>query len=397
MSRIFKVSVLLIFSLASILCTAQNRAHSIDGSVLRGPLLDIFPNSPATTGVWGGQISWLSHAKDSSSYAFQYGNPLTGITLGGYDLGNSSILGQAFSLQYSITFPKRISQRFSWEPGLHMGGAYFNSPYHYIDNPDNIVMGSHLAFWISLSANVFYQINPHWQLYLGGRFHHSSNSHTTLPNVGANIPALHIGARYQLNSTPITPRKLRLTVNIPQNWQWGGRVEYGIFELGETTAPTNGPLYDVYTVALYAQKSTGNIGRVRLGVEGYYNRGFRDLLEMSEYNNGDVSFMNSSIITPFVGYELLYGRWALYTQLGYNVHNTGLAYWVDGTSEGSTMDELKKVISGRYGLHCYLFHPYAQPNWNVYVGMHVKSMVLQADFLAFTLGAHFGKTKANKQ
>ena len=375
---------------------AQERTHYLDANYSQGTLLNIYPNSPTSSRVIGGEFSWLSQTNDSTSYSYLFGNPLTGVTLGFYDLGNAPILGQTLNLQYSISFYKQISKRLSWEPGLRMGGAYYNQPYHYMDNPDNIVIGSHFAFWISAVANLYYDINSNWKVYTGVRFQHSSNSHTALPNVGANIPAFHVGTRYEMSQKTTSSRISKLKSSIPENWQYGGRLEYGIFELGETTSPTNGPLYSVYTAALYAQKNTGNIWRVRIGVEGYYNRGFRDLLETSEYNNGDVTFMNSSIITPFMGYELLYGRWALYTQLGYNIHNTGLAYWVDGTTEGTTMDELKKVISGRYGIHCYIFNPYDQPSWNMYIGMHIKSMVLQADFLAFTVGVHFGKTKADK-
>lgn len=392
----FLFSALITFAFCSNYLVAQERTHYLDGNVSLGTLLDIYPNSPTSTRVVGGEFSWLSQTNDSLSYPFQFGNPITGVTLGFYDLGNPSILGQTLNLQYSISFHKQIAKRLSWEPGLRMGAAYFNKPYHYIENTENIVMGSHFAFWISAVANVYFDINPNWKIYTGVRFQHSSNSHTALPNVGANVPAFHLGTRYEISKKTSSSSISKLKSSIPNTWQLGGRFEYGIYELGETTSPTNGLLYSVYTAAIYTQKNTGNIGRVRLGVEGYYNRGFRDLLETIEYNNGDVSFMNSSIITPFIGYEFLYGRWALYTQLGYNIQNTGLAYWIDGTTEGTTMDQLKKVISGRYGVHCYLLNPYDQPSWNMYIGMHIKSMVLQADFLAFTVGAHFGKTKADK-
>jgi hypothetical protein len=78
-------------------------------------------------------------------------------------------------------------------------------------------------------------------------------------------------------------------------------------------------------------------------------------------------------------------------QAGYNFHNPGLAYWLDFLTENEFMDRLKKRVSGRYGVHYYFKNPYDAPNWNLYAGLEVKSMVVQADFLELCVGVNFGK------
>ncbi|KAB1065145.1 acyloxyacyl hydrolase [Salibacter halophilus] len=368
------------------------RTHYFQQSFNGGSLIDIYPGSPESNVVNAINLSWLSKTNDSTSYRSKFGNSLHGFTFGFFDLGNKEVLGHAFTGQYTMLFPQKINHVLTWEPGLSMGGAVFTNPYNYLENEENIVMGSRVAFWVSAYLRLHYSFSDELNAFVGAAFHHSSNGHTALPNVGANIPSWQLGVRYRFSKKTAVEGSDRKLDNLFDKWQYGFRLGHGFYELGETISPTNGPLYAVYTTQLYAQRKVSDIGRLRIGLEGHYNRGHRALYEIvDDPDTPEANFENSTLGMAFSGYEVAYGHWAVYLQAGYNFHNPGLAYWLDFLTENEFMDRLKKRVSGRYGVHYYFKNPYDAPNWNLYAGLEVKSMVVQADFLELCVGVNFGK------
>jgi len=173
---------------------AQNQGVILGGQW--GNVLKIYSDFPESSKGYGIDLAWITQGDTNNIWSGLYKYPETGIVFNYTNLGNNDTLGNSFGLVYRFQLMQRLGKRWSLTEGMDMGFAYYNKPYHSVENPGNIAIGGSFSALIRFNFSIRYAIANKWQLYSGFTFHHASNGHTGLPNVGINIPMLNFGLVY---------------------------------------------------------------------------------------------------------------------------------------------------------------------------------------------------------
>ena len=374
----------LIFGSFPLLVNSQNQNLLIGGYI--GKVLEIYSDFPKSSYSYGIDAAWTRQGDTNNIWESLYNYPETGIVLTYTNFGNSDTLGSSIGLVYRFQLMQILGKRWSITEGMDMGFAYYNKPFHNVENPGNIAVGGSFSALIRFNFSVRYAVANTWQLYTGFTFHHASNGHTGLPNVGINIPMLNFGVVYYLKKNPSFYKVQKQEFRYNKRLQFNMRVALGINRFGSEVGPSNGPYYPIYLASFYADKRVSGINNIQFGIDTYYNSGYRQYLESQQPNELEANFVNSSVISIWIGNELLIGRMGIILQVGYYLHNPFLKYFI---KQDETADQLKAYIPGRFGVQYYLKDHFHGARSNAFIGVYVKSNMGQADFLEFSLGVKF--------
>lgn len=354
-----------------------------------GHILDIFPNFPETHTSFTAQFDWLASNRGIADEG-HYLKPEYGLSLNYGYLDNDEILGRFVGLQGNFQTYHPLGKRSEWTIGFAFGGGYFTESYDYLDNPENIMTGSALSFLATGNMGVRHRLTDALSAIANIKYHHTSNAHLVLPNVGMNMLLLELGVSYDLRNRAMpdvdstrfhsgsTEKKLR-----PYT-----RLFYGINELGETTRPTNGPRYHKAGVAVGLRYLTQAKHGWSVELSGYYDDANFTYLILEEAPN--TTRMRGSVFMLMAGHEFLFARFGFVTQLGINLYNPGLQQITDDLPDASLTERLGNRIPGRFCLH---FYPLGRtrnaitPMLNIGVKTHLGG----ADFLETGITLLFGK------
>ena len=157
-------------------------------------------------------------------------------------------------------------------------------------------------------------------------------------------------------------------------------------KLGETVRPTNGPSYSIHSVAIGVSRDANPRKKHFIAAELFYNQGYRALLTLSENEDLDNRFVNAGAVVLFFGTEYQLQHFTLASEVGVNVYNPGLKFWLNSTAEPSSMTSVKKVLAGKFGVNYYVVNPKRRSKVNAFIGLHVKSNAFQADFIQVATG-----------
>lgn len=207
-----------------------------------------------------------------------YGGVYQGIGLAYYTFGNRKQLGDpaAFYLFQGARIArltKRLSVNYEWNFGLSLGW----NPYHYENNPHNIMIGSKVNAYMNANFYLNWMLSRQIDLTTGVTLTHFSNGNTKIPNAGLNAVGLKVGLVYNINwkdnlpSTsyyrpliPPFPRHISYDLVLFGSWRRKG-VTLGEKELA---SPHN------YTVVGFNFAPMYNIGykfRAGISADGVYD------------------------------------------------------------------------------------------------------------------------------
>jgi len=346
---------------------------------LTGKMLDIYPSFPDRGVHYGTQIN-LKRWKQTA-YQKAYGFPEQGLAFSFHDFGNPNVLGYGIGLQYQLTFLQQLSSKWSLTEAVQFGGVYNSHPYHIIDNPQNIVLGTHFSALMTAQVGMRYQINPQWYANINGGLWHSSNGHTGLPNVGMNSLLLGFGVGYGLQAPSSSTSD---SLNLANKWGFILLGSYGINEAGGTTRPTNGGLYSKQLIGIGATYRFRNIHRLSLTLEGYYDQTYQLWNKSQEWNNYG-TFIDASAVMLMLGHEFIYGHFGLLINAGINLYNPTLKRIEDLKDNPSLSGQTKHLFPGRFAIRYYPWLPENHTH-APFVQAGIKSNLGQADFLELGIG-----------
>ena len=242
-----------------------------------------------------------------------YKYPKIGLALTYYDFHNP-ILGHVFAASpyISKTFSRGPKHDFSFRLGA--GLAYLTNPYNQETNHKNTIASSALNATLQMRFEYDYALTPHLGLLAGIGLNHYSNGATTKPNFGVNLPSLVLGLNYHEqrpastyhNPAPLPDDIGRTFFNVSTSLGYKQRTE------GDKNK------YLVNSVTLAVGRRVNRKSNLLLGVEGFNDRSLKATLE--DTTRAGLKQPDVKKAGVFIGHELLFGRLAFDSHLGFYVY-----------------------------------------------------------------------------
>lgn len=353
-----------------------------------GQIVENFPEYPPHEPLQLFELQLLKQNNGTDWWHRSFRYPQTGLVLQYGILGNDSILGRNIAIYPTLILTGKHTGRLTWQMRFGIGFSYFNTPYDYSSNPDNVFIGSHFTNISTFSAGARYRLSSYTELLTGFSACHYSNAHYQLPNVGINTATFYTGIAiypYKKQNRTVVPTPFEYQ----KKWLRNIRFSVGWQEFGTSTKPTNGAKFPVYVLALYASKRFTPINQVHLGLFVNYYTGFYDYIVQQQIYNQH-QHRRSMVVAPFIGHEFLIGHFGLVAQAGiklYDLFYTELQKI--HASEITTKNYLKRLISTRLGVQYYFRTIQHSTQYRLFLGMYVKANLGQADFWETSIGFSF--------
>ena len=242
-----------------------------------------------------------------------YKFPKVGVALTYYDFHNP-VLGYVFSASpyISKTFSRGPKHDLSFRLGA--GLAYLTNPYDQDANHKNTIASSALNATLQFRFEYDYALTPHLGLLAGVGLNHFSNGATTKPNFGVNLPSVVLGLNYhQQRPAP------RANAHAPAPADMGHNFVNVSTSLGfKQRTEGDKQKYLVNSVTLAIGRRVNRKSNLLLGLEGFHDRSLKATLEDTTRAGGRQPDVKKAGV--FVGHELLFGRLAFVSHLGFYVY-----------------------------------------------------------------------------
>lgn len=245
----------------------------------------------------------------------RYNYPDWGFTFIYQDLDNE-FLGQTYGVygHYSFYFLKRAVY-----VKIGQGIGYANSPFDIVENKKNTAFGSHLLSTTFLQLNYQKKLFDNISVQAGLSVIHYSNGNVRAPNNSTNSITANLGIVYapknQVIPEFIPDKKEKYTEPITFNFVFrGGITQSDRLGLGR---------HPFYVGSVFADKRINKKSTLQGGVDVFFAEFLREQIAFEAIalpglgTRGDEDWRRVGV---FLGHELLFGRVALVTQLGYYVY-----------------------------------------------------------------------------
>ena len=240
--------------------------------------------------------------------------PQFGIDLAWFRFGNTSILGNAFTICPNITTTLFEGKKWKGHFQVGTGIAYLTKKYNPVSNPENNAIGSSITASMLMKFYAARQINSNIKLHAGLSLNHFSNGGSRLPNYGLNVPALMLSFNYSSEPLQETDfvfhEKSKKAIR-----RFGIDVHSGAglvqrFSIG-------GPRYPIYFVALGGNYYLNQQNRIIAGFEYEQNKAiFEFVLHTNHSETKSDAKKKASRLTFFVGDEFIFGNWSMILSAG---------------------------------------------------------------------------------
>ncbi|MDO7848278.1 acyloxyacyl hydrolase [Hymenobacter sp. M29] len=242
-----------------------------------------------------------------------YKYPKIGLALTYYDFHNP-VLGYAFAASpyISKTFSRGEKHDFSFRLGA--GLAYLTNPYNQETNHKNTIASSALNATLQFRFEYDYALTPHLGLLVGAGLNHYSNGATTKPNFGVNLPSVVLGLNYHEQRHPAqTNPNAPLPADV-------GQLFYNVSTSLGYKQRTEGDKqkYLVSSVTLAVGRRMNRKSNLLLGLEGFNDRSLKATL--NDTTRAGLKQPDVKKAGVFIGHELLFGRLAFDSHLGFYVY-----------------------------------------------------------------------------
>ena len=384
----FKRVILFVFLGCGLFSDAQSlkQPSFVEYSLNAGRIVKNYPVFPARKLAVINSFVIGSRLSGNKSWHPYYNFPNASFELAYGNLGNKKVLGNFSALLYRFEFSYKLNNKFYAEISPAFGVAYFNKPYHAINNPENTLVGSAFTFSAAARLNLRYYINPFWSVSAGAGVYHCSNSHYQLPNLGINLPFASAGLRYHIR--PLNFLFGSRSIEKDSTYHFQVRLAVGHNEQGASTFPVNGPKYPIYLGAFYVTRYLTPVNKFHVGIEGWHNSGLYDFITSQRYYDNK-EHLRSSSLQAVVGNEFLFGHFSMLINGGIYFYNPVYHEKLRRENDKDFKKQLKGWITARLGFQYYLKDATIYHKNNFYAGVYIKTNLGQADFLETGIGYAF--------
>jgi hypothetical protein len=151
------------------------------------------------------EVNVMKETSGNTMWEKLYKYPEVGLSFYASNLGNDSLFGRAYALNYFFKLNLIRRDRFSFFNRTGIGVAYLTKRFDLANNSSNVAIGSHLNVHFTLKWGVNYHLGDKWILNGGISLDHFSNGNSRDPNRGLNNLTGYVGASYYLGQR--TPKK----------------------------------------------------------------------------------------------------------------------------------------------------------------------------------------------
>lgn len=377
--------------------TANHAFLQTELSFIAGRLVKIhgeYPPNDITT-VTELNLSWKTLGRRHWQSIYNY--PIVGFSITHAQFGNQDVLGQAVGFIPTMRFSKWKNET-QWSIRAGLGVAHFFKPYNSIDNPRNLVIGSPWANMTLAKVEMSRPLAKKFRYHIGASFMHCSNAHVDVPNIGANLLAVHLGFSYSDKPEYLNKHRDKKSIYNPSSWKAGVQSILGIHEFKGTIRPVDGPKYFVYGASAFTSKSFNAKGKLTLGLNYHYYTAYHDYaLSQELFGSDDDIKKKSQNLVLFAGYEWNYGHIALFVQGGINLYDPFL-HELNKVWDLPKSSFINLYTANKMGYKVYAFSQNGnaemkQRTMNPYLSMAVKTNGGTADFLEFGIGTEISFKK----
>jgi len=378
------VIVILYVLLGNYLIFAQTKnSYSYELQYLNGKVLPIYNNFPSSTGVKSVEGKFGVQLNGGKYWHQFFHYPKLIFNTSFTDFGNKDVMGHAYSVFPTLERKKILKNNFDFTFEIGAGVAYFDHPYSAISNPENIVIGSDFTAIIAGGASLQKRIGQ-FGVKVGGAFRHFSNGHYKVPNVGANVFSIDVGARYYF-SDKVEVNEFE-SLGLDKGLKYYTYAGFGMHEVEGTILPAGGPKYPVYFTAFGLKKRISY--KIRLLVELNYNyfTDYHDMILNGQLYEDKVNLRSSKVVL-FVGHELIFNRVSLSIKAGANMFYPIRKKLVEVRYlDNRVMDQ---YFTGEFALNYHLFDSMSSKKWNPFIGIGIRTIGGKADFFLSKVGVMF--------
>jgi Lipid A 3-O-deacylase (PagL) len=244
-----------------------------------------------------------------------YRYPKVGLNLVYYDYHNP-VLGRSYAS--SVYLNKRVFYTPRHEVNFRLGTglAYFTNPFNLETNHKNTIVSSRLNATVQLRLEYDMAVAEHLGLLVGLGLNHYSNGATTKPNFGINLPTVFLGLNYhqQRPFVPLAPPTDDTPADLGRNFL-NLSTSLGF----KQRSPTDRQKYLVHSVSMLGGRRVGRKSNLVVGLEGFYDRSL--LPELRDTARTTERLPDVKKAGALIGHELLFGRLAFVTHLGFYFYN----------------------------------------------------------------------------
>ncbi|WP_167856964.1 acyloxyacyl hydrolase [Hymenobacter aquaticus] len=244
-----------------------------------------------------------------------YKYPKVGLALVYYDYHNP-VLGKSYAATVYINkaFFRTARQELNFRIGTGIG--IFPIRYDQETNHKNNIVSSRLNATLQTRLEYDVALAPHYGLLLGVGLNHYSNGATTKPNFGINLPTVFVGVNYhqQRPFRPLSPGPTAEPAEIGHNFL-DLSTSLGFKQRNESDRRK----YSVQSVSAAVGRRVNRKSNLLLGAEGFYDRSL--LVQLRDTSRTGENLPDVKKAGLFVGHELLFGRLAFVSHLGFYVYN----------------------------------------------------------------------------
>lgn len=282
-------------------------------------------------------------------------------------IGNELQAGQAFGAVVGLNF---FTKNRKWIFTVNTGAAYITKPFHIVENNMNNALGSHVNNCTQFGLAYNFRVYEHWNLRPSFVFTHFSNGRFAFPNQGYNMPSIGVQLAYSVKKRAIINPKWDLD-SIPQRRNPYLSASFGVGFTERKTA--GGPRYSVFNARLMANKPiTRNMNIYLCNTTQLDMSDWAILNEKTETNS--VGKWNALRSGMYVGTELFFGKLSWRGQLGLDLIQNEL-------KRGKPIIEI--------GLRKYFDDTYVEKNKNLFIEIHLETVLVYAQQVGITVGYNF--------
>jgi hypothetical protein len=286
-------------------------------------------------------------------FAQLYNFPRIGISAQYFILDPHKPLGNMLGIYPHVSFMIMRHKKHELNFRVGWGLGYIERRFDLNDNYKNNLISSRINYTFSGRLNYTFKAGK-YNINTGIGLLHFSNGGMKVPNLGINVPTLHLGLG--LNAKENQEFKKDSLPPFKRSWNFYLSTSGGIKRI----YPVEGPAYFLSSTSLYVGRTLNRKSTINLGTDILYDPSGKHAFKGDE---SGIKFINLKwSITA--GHELSFSRLTLLTQIAYYVYDPM---------------KLSKPVYQRYGLKYYI-------NKNYFIGTAMRAHFGTADVVEWSFG-----------